>query len=115
MPTIHQRHLMKRGTPTMKTDIHSLLRNDFLSFARKALRELDGTILSEDAYLGFLANKLTAFADGEIKRLIVNAPPRHLKSQLGTVCLAAWILGHHPNKKIRSEERRVGKECRSRW
>src|SRR5450759_1311338 len=100
MPTIHQRHLMKKGTPTMKNDIHSLLRDDFLSFASKALRELDGTILSEDRYLDYLASKLTAFADGEIKRLIVNAPPRHLKSQLGTVCLTAWILGHHPNKKI---------------
>jgi len=84
----------------MKDDIDSLLRNDFLSFARKALRELDGTILSRDRYLDYLASKLTAFADGEIKRLIVNAPPRHLKSQLGTVCVAAWILGHHPNKKI---------------
>ena len=84
----------------MKNDIHTLLRDDFLSFARKALRELDGSILSEDRYLDYLASKLTAFADGEIKRLIVNAPPRHLKSQLGTVCLAAWILGHHPNKKI---------------
>jgi predicted phage terminase large subunit-like protein len=91
---------MKKGTPTMKNDIHSLLRDDFLSFARKALRELDGTILSEDRYLDYLASKLTAFADDEIKRLIVNAPPRHLKSQLGTVCLTAWILGHHPNKKI---------------
>jgi hypothetical protein len=84
----------------MKNDIDSLLRNDFLSFARKALRELDGTILSDDPYLDYLASKLTAFADGEVKRLIINAPPRHLKSQLGTVCLAAWILGHRPNKKI---------------
>ena len=84
----------------MKNDIDSLLRNDFLSFARKALRELDGTILSDDPYLDYLASKLTAFADGEIKRLIINAPPRHLKSQLGTVCLAAWNLAHRPNKKI---------------
>ena len=77
-----------------------MLRNDFLSFARKALRKLDGTILSDDRYLDYLASKLTAFADGEINRLIVNAPPRHLKSQLGTVCLTAWILAHHPNEKI---------------
>ena len=82
------------------TDINNLLRNDFLSFARKALRKLDGTILSDDPYLDYLASKLTAFADGEINRLIVNAPPRHLKSQLGTVCLTAWILAHRPNEKI---------------
>jgi predicted phage terminase large subunit-like protein len=81
-------------------NIDSLLRNDFLSFARKALRELDGTILSEDPYLDYLASELTAFADSEVNRLLVNAPPRHLKSQLGTVCLAAWILGHRPNEKI---------------
>ena len=84
----------------MKNDIDNLLRNDFLSFARKALRKLDGTILSDDPYLDYLASKLTAFADGEINRQIVNAPPRHLKSQLGTVCLTAWILAHRPNEKI---------------
>ena len=78
----------------------NLLRNDLLSFAAKALHELDGTIVSDDRYLEFLAAKLMEFIEGEIKRLIANAPPRHLKSQLGIVCLIAWILANHPQKKI---------------
>ena len=40
------------------------------------------------------------FADGLIKRLLVNLPPRHLKTYLGSVCLAAWILAHNPSTKI---------------
>ena len=85
---------------TMTQNEITLLRNDFLSFASKALFELDGTILSEDGYLEFLSAILTEFADGKPNRLIINAPPRHLKSQLGTVCLIAWILAHDPRKKI---------------
>lgn len=84
----------------MNDKMKKLLQSDFLSFAGKCIRELDGTIVSKDAYLEYLAGKLTEFADRKFKRLLVNLPPRHLKSQLGTVCLAAWILGHRPNTKI---------------
>ncbi len=52
------------------------------------------------SYLEFLSAILTEFADGKTERLIINAPPRHLKSQLGTVCLIAWILAQDPRKKI---------------
>ncbi len=73
---------------------------DFLWFATKAIRELDGTVVSKDKYLEYLATVLVAFADGSIKRLIINLPPRHLKTLLATVSLAAWILAHQPNAKI---------------
>jgi predicted phage terminase large subunit-like protein len=85
----------------MKNEIGSMLRTDFLSFARKAIRRLEGTTLSRDRYLELLASELSAFADGGTKRqLLVNLPPRHLKTLLGSVCLSAWILGHNPNTKI---------------
>jgi predicted phage terminase large subunit-like protein len=85
----------------MKNEISSMLRTDFLSFARKAIRRLEGTTLSRDRYLELLASELSAFADGATKRqLLVNLPPRHLKTLLGSVCLSAWILGHNPNTKI---------------
>src|SRR5581483_5927718 len=32
--------------------------------------------------------------------LLVNLPPGHLKTSLGSVCLAAWLLGHEPSLKI---------------
>ena len=84
----------------MKNEINSVLRNDFLSFARKALRRLEGTTMSHDRYLELLASELSAFAEGRPQRLLVNLPPRHLKTLLGSVCLPAWILGHNPTTKI---------------
>lgn len=37
---------------------------------------------------------------GEIKRLIINLPPRHLKSIIASVALPAWILGLEPHRRI---------------
>ena len=37
---------------------------------------------------------------GELKRLIINMPPRHTKSEFASYLLPAWFLGKHPAKKI---------------
>ncbi len=37
---------------------------------------------------------------GETRRLIVNVPPRHLKSLATSVALPAWLLGHDPTLSI---------------
>lgn len=84
----------------MKNEIKRVLRTDFLAFARKAIRELDGTLVSDDQYLEYLATYLMAVADGKTKRLLINMPPRHLKTLLASICLPAWVLAHEPNKKI---------------
>ena len=47
----------------MRTELKSLLRSDFLTFAHKAMRELDGTQASNDAYLDYLATHLQRVAD----------------------------------------------------
>mgnify|MGYP003663630282 CR=1 FL=1 len=39
-------------------------------------------------------------ANGEIKRLIINMPPRHTKSEFASYLLPAWFLGKYPEKKI---------------
>jgi predicted phage terminase large subunit-like protein len=84
----------------MTSAIFKIVKTDFLAFARMALRELDGTRMSDDRYLELLASELIDFADGKTKRLLMNLPPRHLKTQLCTVCFAAWILAHEPETKI---------------
>ena len=84
----------------MKNELNSILRNDFLAFASKAIRELDGTKLEHDGYLEYLATELMAFVDGTTRRLIVNLPPRHLKTLLFSVCLSAWKFAHQPSAKI---------------
>ncbi len=37
---------------------------------------------------------------GETKRLLLNMPPRHGKTQLASIAFPAWTLAHHPAKKI---------------
>jgi predicted phage terminase large subunit-like protein len=78
----------------------ALFRKDFLSFARKALRELQGTKLGDEPYLKYLAKELDQFAKDKTHRLIVNLPPGHLKTSLGSVCLTAWLLAHDPSLKV---------------
>ena len=77
-----------------------LLSRDFLSFARKAILQLDGTKIGADPYLKYLAYQLDQFADEETRRLIINLPPGHLKTLLGSVSLAAWMLAHDPALKL---------------
>ena len=47
-----------------------------------------------------MAKKFEQIAKGDIKRLIINMPPRHTKSEFASYLLPAWFLGKFPNKKI---------------
>jgi hypothetical protein len=40
------------------------------------------------------------FVDGTTPRLIVNLPPRHLRTSLFSVCLSAWKFAHQPSAKF---------------
>lgn len=84
----------------MKATIARVLRNDFLAFARKAIYESDGTLISDDRYIDLLTSELMKVASGKTRRLLINLPPRHLKTQLASVSLSAWILAHESDKKI---------------
>jgi predicted phage terminase large subunit-like protein len=84
----------------MNRTFKDLLSRDFLSFARKAILQLDGTKISTEPYLKYLAQELDQFANEETRRLIINLPPGHLKTLLGSVSLAAWMLAHDPSLKL---------------
>ena len=47
-----------------------------------------------------MAEAFEQVAAGETKRLIVNMPPRHTKSEFASYLLPAWFLGKYPGKKI---------------
>ena len=46
------------------------------------------------------AEKLEKVARGELKRLIVNMPPRHTKSEFASYLFPAWVMGQRPETKI---------------
>lgn len=51
-------------------------------------------------HIELIADYLAAAERGEITRLIINMPPRALKSICVSVAWPAWLLGHNPSRKI---------------
>lgn len=81
--------------------VKALYRSHFPSFLRFAFRELhQGQKLVETPHIDILADHLVRVASGEITRLIINMPPRSLKSFSTSIALPAWLLGRDPTKQI---------------
>jgi hypothetical protein len=77
------------------------IRSNLLAFALKAFAALyQGKQLVSHPYATLVTWYLESVAEGQIKRLVVTLPPRHLKTFLASICLAAWILAHNPSAKI---------------
>ncbi|MFY9970970.1 MAG: phage terminase large subunit, partial [Roseiarcus sp.] len=82
-------------------ELHALLRADFYSFLVRSFAELHaGQSFSPAWHAEVLAAKLQGVGEGRVKRLIVNVPPRHLKSLAASVALPAWLLGHDPTLSV---------------
>lgn len=47
-----------------------------------------------------MADAFDRVANGELKRLIINMPPRHTKSMFSSYLFPAWFLGRYPKKKV---------------
>ena len=47
-----------------------------------------------------VAQKFEDIANGKIKRLIINMPPRHTKSEFASYLFPAWMIGRRPDLKI---------------
>ncbi len=79
----------------------ALLRADFAAFAQRAFHTLyPRTRFLTNWHLAVIAARLMAVRDGEIRRLAINLPPRHLKSLLASIAFPAWMLGHEPSAEI---------------
>ena len=81
-----------------------------------ALLEMDRVSRCQDSFLFFvqqmwpvfisgkhhkiMADAFERVASGELKRLIINMPPRHTKSEFASFLLPSWFLGKFPEKKI---------------
>lgn len=82
-------------------EYRAILRNDFTSFIERSFMELNPQAeFIPGKYIELLASKLEKCRTGETKRLIINLPPRTLKSHATSVAYPAWLLGHDPSKQI---------------
>lgn len=59
-----------------------------------------GTQYKENWHTDLISEHLQAVNDGEIRRLIINIPPRHMKSIHVTVCYPAWTWQKVPEKRF---------------
>jgi predicted phage terminase large subunit-like protein len=87
-----------------------------LLFELESLQELKRKEQAQDKFLSFVTEVWPTFiggrhharmaeafervANGTCKRLIINMPPRHTKSEFASYLLPAWFLGKYPNKKV---------------
>ena len=72
-----------------------LAQNHFMEFVKKVW---PGFI--HGAHHVKMAEAFEKVANGQCKRLIINMPPRHTKSEFASYLLPAWFLGKFPQKKV---------------
>ena len=78
-----------------------LLKKDLSFFTQKVFKTVDpNSEYLHNWHIDLIAEYLLACKKGEIKRLIINIPPRHLKSISVAVSFPAWLLGNNPSEQI---------------
>jgi predicted phage terminase large subunit-like protein len=76
-------------------------RTDFATFIGKCCDTLSpGRPFFPNWHISAFAHNLERVRNGEIKRLIITAPPRSLKSIASSVALPAYMLGHDPTRRL---------------
>ena len=81
----------KYTVKTKESKIHS----DFMSFVKHMWPDF-----IEGNHHKIVAEKFNQIAEGKLKRLIINMPPRHTKSEFASFLLPAWMVGKNPKLKI---------------
>ncbi|MFA6550591.1 MAG: phage terminase large subunit [Candidatus Gracilibacteria bacterium] len=84
-----------------KTLLNSLLRTDFKSFVLKVFKEVSpNSNYLDNWHIDVICHELMNTLEGKQKRLIINIPPRYMKSIICSVAFPAFILGHNPKASI---------------
>ena len=82
---------MKLNEKTKQSKVH----DSFLDFVKHVWPEF-----IEGKHHKKIADKFNKLAQGKIKRLIINMPPRHTKSEFASFLLPSWMVGRKPDLKI---------------
>ena len=81
--------------------LRAFLRDDLATFVEKSFVTLEqGAVYQENWHIQHLCWQLERVARGDVRRLIINVPPRSMKSITVSVAFSAWLLGRDPTKKV---------------
>lgn len=92
-PESFQQQLLARFTAATRTDFSLFIRRVVAHVAPHAHFQAGW-------HIDYIAEHLRAVERGEIRRLLINLPPRMLKSTLISVAWPAWLLGHDQTRRI---------------
>jgi len=95
LPLVEQESFMEMAQEYMSSLKREAAQEDFMKFVGEMW---PGFI--NGAHHKVMAQKFQDIAEGKCKRLIINMPPRHTKSEFASYLLPAWFLGKFPGKKI---------------
>jgi predicted phage terminase large subunit-like protein len=88
-PEVQKIHLL------LKEDKKERCRQNFMPFVRQMW-----AAFIPGQHHQIMADAFERVAKGDLKRLIINMPPRHTKSEFASYLFPAWFLGLYPEKKI---------------
>ena len=81
--------------------LRALLRGDLHVFTQRVFRDLEpGTPFLSNWHYEDIAHRLTRVMRGDLRRLIVNVPPRSGKSMLTSIAWPLFLWGHDPSLRI---------------
>jgi predicted phage terminase large subunit-like protein len=81
--------------------LRAMRRRDLVAYNEKVFATLHpGTIYEHNWHLDHICWQLTRVARGEVRRLIIEVPPRSMKSITGSIGFSTWMLGHDPTRRI---------------
>ena len=95
LPPDARREYMKYAIKLAEKKKGSQVKNNFLAFVKHVWPEF-----IEGSHHKIIAEKFNKIAEGKIKRMIINMPPRHTKSEFASNMLPAWMIGRKPDLKI---------------
>ena len=83
-------------------DLHdAMTRADYAMFVSRVMSTLEpGTRYEHNWHIDLIAHRLEGVRSGERRRLMINLPPRSMKTILVSVAFSAWLLGHDPTRRI---------------
>jgi predicted phage terminase large subunit-like protein len=84
-----------------KKQLQSYVRSAFAPFIERSFSELNPqTGYLHNWHIEVVADALDQCRTGKLKRLIINLPPRSLKSHMASIAFPAYLLGHKPSTQI---------------
>ena len=95
LPPSDKQELLKLIQELEEAKERQACNDQFMSFVKS-----QWSAFIEGPHHKIMAEAFEKVARGELKRLIINMPPRHTKSEFASYLLPAWFLGKYPEKKI---------------